>query len=174
MRSVRGYSLVELLISLGLIGIITAISVPVFMESNTRNEVWTNSEELGAAIRQARLRAISQNTTFRIVFACPAAGQIRYLIMTGDPEVDDDEGRCADTLEGDSGITELAEGVSLAAGGATGLQVTGRGVFTAIGGAIPLSIGVTNGTWGRTLTVSTTGQITFVDHLIEEEDGPDE
>ena len=44
MRSERGYTLIEVLITLGLIGIVTAISVPVFMESNARSKLWTGSE----------------------------------------------------------------------------------------------------------------------------------
>lgn len=163
MRSDRGYTLFEVLVVLGLIGIITGISVPVFMESNTRNRVWMGSEQLGASIRQARLRAISSNTTYRVVFDCPVEAQVRHLVMTGDPAVDDDAGRCNDTLEGDSGIIEMPSGVGFDAGDATSLQVTGRGVFTATGGAIPLTISVTDGSNARTLTVSSTGQITFTD-----------
>jgi prepilin-type N-terminal cleavage/methylation domain-containing protein len=164
MRSERGYTLVEVLITLGLIGVVTAISVPVFIESNARSKLWTGSEQIGAEIRQARLKAISSNTTYRVVFDCPAAGQLRSLVMTGDPAVDDDPGRCNDTLEGDSGTIQLPSGVGYDADDeATGLQVTGRGVFTAMGGAIPLMISVTYGPTLRTLTVSATGQITFSD-----------
>ena len=163
MRSDRGYTLFELLIVVGLIGIVTAISVPVFMQSNARTSVWVGSEQLGASIRQGRLRAISSNTTYRVVFDCPAEAQVRYLIMTGDPVVDDDPGRCGDTLDGESGIIELPGGVGFDSGAATALQVTGRGVFNAIGGAIPLTISVSDGPNTRTLAVSSTGQITFTD-----------
>ena len=160
-RSDRGYTLVEVLIVVGLIGIVTAISVPVFIESNARTGLWTGSEQIGATIRQARLRAISSNTTHRVVFACPAAGQLRSLVMTGDPAVDNAADRCGQTLDGDSGTTVMPAGVAFDPDGATSLEVTGRGVFTANGAAIPLTISVTQGTTARTLTVSATGQITF-------------
>lgn len=163
MRSDRGYSLIEVLITLGLIGIVTAISVPVFMESNARSSLWTGSEQIGAAIRQARFKAISQNTTYRVVFDCPGVGELRSLVMTGDPAVDDDAGRCGVTMDGDSGIIELPNGVGFDALDATALQVTGRGVLSALGDAIPLIITVTHGSTARTLTVSGTGQITFTD-----------
>lgn len=163
MRSDRGYSLIEVLITLGLIGIVTAISVPVFMESNARSSLWTGSEQIGAAIRQARFKAISQNTTYRVVFDCPGVGELRSLVMTGDPAVDDDAGRCGVTMDGDSGIIELPNGVGFDALDATALQVTGRGVLSALGDAIPLTITVTHGSTARTLTVSGTGQITFTD-----------
>ncbi len=163
MRSDRGYSLIEVLITLGLIGIVTAISVPVFMESNARSSLWTGSEQIGAAIRQTRFKAISQNTTYRVVFDCPGVGELRSLVMTGDPAVDDDAGRCGVTMDGDSGIIELPNGVGFDALDATALQVTGRGVLSALGDAIPLTITVTHGSTARTLTVSGTGQITFTD-----------
>jgi Tfp pilus assembly protein FimT len=155
--------MVELLITLGLIGVVSAISVPVFIESNARSSLWSGSEQLGASIRSARLKAISQNTAHRVTFNCPAANELRILIMTGDPAVDDDAGRCSQTVDGDSGIIQLPGGVAYDVDDATSLQVTGRGIFTANGGAIPLTITVTHGAATRTLTVSGTGQITFTD-----------
>ena len=50
-RSERGFTLVEMLIVVGMIGIVTAISVPVFIESNARSRLWTGSEQIGATIR---------------------------------------------------------------------------------------------------------------------------
>ena len=163
MRSERGYSMVELLITLGLIGVVSAISVPVFISSNARSSLWSGSEQIGASIRSARLKAISQNTAHRVTFNCPADNELRILVMTGDPAVDDDAGRCSQTVDGDSGIIQLPGGVAYDADDATSLQVTGRGIFTANGGAIPLTITVTHGAATRTLTVSGTGQITFTD-----------
>ena len=163
MRSERGYSLIEVLITLGLIGVVTAISVPVFIESNARSKLWTGSEQIGAAIRQARLKAISQNVTYRVVFDCPVNGQLRSLVMTGDADVDDDDNRCNQTLEGDSGASEMPTGVAFEQEDAEYLSVNGRGNFSVVGAAIPLTITVTYGSAIRTLSVSTTGQITFTD-----------
>jgi prepilin-type N-terminal cleavage/methylation domain-containing protein len=160
MRSQRGYTLIELMLVLALIGITAAISVPVFIESNARSALWTASEQIGAAIRQTRLKAVSQNTTFRVVFDCPNPGQVRGLAMTGDPAIDDAGDRCEQTLDGDSGTIDMPPSTTYDLVG-TGLTVTGRGVFSANGGAIPLVISVSYGDVTRTLTVSATGQITF-------------
>ena len=161
MRSERGYTLVEMLIVVGLIGIMTAIAVPVFMESNARSNLWTGSELIGATIRQARMKAISQNTSYRVVFNCPSANELRSLIVTGDPMVDDAVDRCDQTVDGDSGAIEMPTSITYTPGTATRLEINGRGNFTAVGDAIPLVINVNYGSTLRTLTVSATGQITF-------------
>src|SRR5436190_9073937 len=85
MRSDRGYTLFEVMITLGLIGVISAITIPVFLSSNMMNTLWTSSERVGALVRQTRLKAISQNTTYEVRFDCPNAGDVRGLVMSGDP-----------------------------------------------------------------------------------------
>lgn len=166
MRSESGYTLFEVLIVVGMIGIITAISVPVFIESNARNNLWTGAEQIGSTIRSARFRAISQNTNYRVVFNCPNANELRALILTGDAAVDDPDNidaRCNDDYEGDSGIIELPTGVAYDSDGADFLEVNGRGTFSSSGAAIPLTVTVTHGAATRLLTISLTGQITFTD-----------
>jgi prepilin-type N-terminal cleavage/methylation domain-containing protein len=161
MRSEHGYTLFEVLIVVGLIGVVSAISVPVFISSTAQNNLWTSSERVGALIRQTRLKAISQNRTYEVRFNCPGTGQMRGLIMTGVAGTDNAGNRCNTTTTGDSEIVQMQPGVAYSPALGTGLQVTGRGVFTTVGGAIPLIIGVTHGSSARYLTVSATGQITF-------------
>ena len=161
MRSERGYTLFEVLIVLAFIGVVSAIALPVFTSSNQMNTLWTNSERIGAVIRQTRLRAITQNTTYELRFNCPAAGQMRALVMTGDGAVDNAPGRCSDDAVGDGEIIDMPFGVAYDTGDATGVQVTGRGVFTAVGDAIPLTLSVTYGGNARYITLNLTGQLTF-------------
>jgi prepilin-type N-terminal cleavage/methylation domain-containing protein len=160
MRSVRGFTLIELLIVLAMIGIISAIAIPQLSTSTERNAVWTASEQLGAQLRQARLKAITRNTPFRIVFDCPVVSQYRVLIVDG---TIDDEDRCDQTIEHDSGVFTVPPNVSFG-DDVPALQVSGRGVYTLPGGVgvLPLTITVQYGdTHARQLTVSATGQITF-------------
>src|SRR5687767_15782672 len=83
MQSSRGFSLLELLIVVGLIGVLGAMALPVLFDSSNRNAVWTASEQVGSQVRQARLKAVTRNTPFRVVFNCPANRQYRVLIVDG-------------------------------------------------------------------------------------------
>jgi len=159
----RGYSLIELLIGVGIIGVVSAVSIPLVLESTRRSDLFAASERMGALIRQTRLKAISQNRNFRVRFDCPGANQARALVLTGNALVDDAANRCSITIAGDSEIVQLPTGVTVDAEDATELRVTPRGVFTAVGDAIPLIITVTYGSATRTVTVSATGQLTFSD-----------
>jgi len=175
MRSERGYSLVELVVVAGMAGIALAISVPLFIQSNALNELWTSSERVGALIRQTRLKAITRNAVFEVRFDCPSSGIARGLIMTGDDTIDNAPGRCSSTSDGDSEVVVMATGVSYDTGDATALRVTGRGNFSAEDedGApvsMPLTIAVGQGGSTRYLTVSITGQITFSDTIEEPEE----
>lgn len=152
----------ELMIALGIAGIMAAIAVPVFIESTARNAVWTGSELIGSQLRQARLKAISRNMRFRVRFDCPGTGHVRVLVVTGDPTIDDASGRCGtyQSVGGvmlDSGIIAMPQGTSF--GTVTTLEVNGRGIYSA--DTIPKTITVTNGTSSRDLTITATGQITF-------------
>ena len=165
MRSTRGFTLFELLIVMALISILSAIALPVMSESITRNNVWTASEGIGAQVRQARLKAISRNQSFRVRFDCPASGQMRVLVVTGDALIDDAADRCDDYQDSDSGILAMPTGVSysLEGGGAMPvLTVNSRGAYAASGGGMPVTINVGYGGYTfRSMTVSATGQISF-------------
>lgn len=161
MQSSRGFTLFELLLVVALITVISGMAIPVLSGSTARNSVWTASEQIGTQIRQARLKAISRNTRFRIRFDCPAAGQFRVLHVTGDPDIDTALDRCDDYQEWDSGVYTMPARVTYGVDPPL-LEVNGRGVFTSADG-IPANITVTHTGDGsaRTLTMSGTGQINF-------------
>ncbi len=142
----------------GLIGVLAAMAIPSLLESTRRNAIWTASEGIGTQIRQARLKAISRNRSFRIRFDCPVAGQFRVLEVTGDSTIDTATTRCSMYQTHDSGVFIMPENVTY--GSAPLLTVNSRGVFSS-SGSIPATITVTNGTSSRALSVSATGQINF-------------
>lgn len=160
MRSIRGFTLFELLIAMALIGIMSAIGIPTLMESTRRNAVWSASELIGSQIRQARLKAISRNLSFQVRFNCPATGQFRVLQVDGTINT---TGRCATQLTYDSGAMVMPSSVSFSSSPSMPeLTVNSRGVFTSTT-TIPATIAVTHASnsASRTLTVSATGQINF-------------
>lgn len=160
MRSTRGFTLFELLIVLALIAILSAVAIPTLMEGTARNSVWTASEQIGSQIRQARLKAISRNRTFRVRFDCPAVGQFRVLVVTGDNAIDTAADRCSNTVEFDSGVYAMPDRVAYTDPPPL-LEVNSRGVFTSTLG-IPTTITVTYaGASSRSLSMSATGQISF-------------
>jgi prepilin-type N-terminal cleavage/methylation domain-containing protein len=159
MQSSRGFSLLELLIVVALIGTLGAIALPVLFDSSNRNAVWTASEQIGSQIRQARLKAVTRNTPFRVVFNCPAANQYRVLIVDGNIN---DADRCTQYKTHDSGVYTMPPSMNY--GAPPNLEVNGRGQYSVVGaGVLPLTITVTHAGNGasRNFTVSITGQITF-------------
>jgi prepilin-type N-terminal cleavage/methylation domain-containing protein len=163
MRSTRGFTMFELLVVMALITVIAGISIPSVLESTRRNSVWTASELIGSQIRQARLKAISHNKSFRIQFDCPDPGQFRLLEVTGDPTIDNASDRCSTQQTHDSGVMVMPSNVSYGTGLPI-LTVSSRGIFSSTTG-IPATITVTYGGYtSRSFTVSATGQISFADY----------
>lgn len=163
MRSTRGFTMFELLVVMGLITVLAGMAIPTLMESTRRNSVWSSSELIGSQIRQARLKAISRNKSFRVRFDCPAAGQFRLLEVTGNSTIDDATNRCSTTQTYDSGVMAMPNGVSYGTGLPV-LTVNSRGIFSSTTG-IPATITVTYGGYSsRSFTVSATGQIVFASY----------
>ena len=152
----------ELLVVMGLIVVISAIAIPVMSSSTARNKVWTASEGIGSQIRQARLKAISRNMSFRVRFDCPAVGQYRVLQVTGVAATDNAVNRCSTNQLYDSGVYVMPAMVTYGSAPPV-LTVNSRGVYSSTIG-IPTDIVVTYqgpGSSSRTLRMSGTGQITF-------------
>ncbi len=159
MRSNRGFTMFELVVAMALIMILSAIGLPALNESIHRNAVWSSAELVGSQIRQARLKAISRNRSFRVRFNCPSTGQFRILEVTGDATIDNASNRCDLQQTYDSGVMAVGEGVSF--GTPPVFTVTSRGIFSTTSG-IPATVTVSYGSdSSRDLTVSATGQITF-------------
>jgi Tfp pilus assembly protein FimT len=152
----------ELLIVMALIAILSAVAIPTLSGSTARNSVWSASEAIGSQIRQARLKAISRNMSFRVRFNCPAVGQFRVLQVMNNALIDNAVNRCGMQQTYDSGVYAMPANVTYDATPPV-LTVNSRGVFASTTG-IPTTITVTYtgaSTTSRALTMSATGQISF-------------
>lgn len=80
-RGVQGYSAIELLATIGLLGIVTAMAIPHF--DSRRMQINSAQRLLIANLRLARSSAITKSVHFRVDF--PAASQVRIqrLIQVG-------------------------------------------------------------------------------------------
>lgn len=161
-----GFTYLELLFVVGLIGVAAAAAIPTMTNAVRRNRVFTTTELVAAQVRNARLAAITRNATFRVVFDC-ADGGIRYLAVTGVPAIDNSLDRCTTPQPNDGPPTYLPPGVtvggpevSFGGPGTPALEINGRGQISTVDGSpMPRSLSVTYGSHTRTLVVTATGRI---------------
>jgi prepilin-type N-terminal cleavage/methylation domain-containing protein len=158
MTSARGFTLVELLIAGGIIGLAAAAAIPAMNNAVQRNKVITSTELVAAQIREARLAAISRNKAFRVSFNCPAPGALRMLAVTGNAAVDNDVNRCRMNQPNDGPLLYMPQGLSFGNAQPV-LEVSARGQISAIAGTMPQTVSVTYGAYSRTLVVSATGRV---------------
>lgn len=62
----RGFTLVELMVIIAIIGIISTMATPLFMTFLRASETQGASQELAAMLQQARELAIARNTDYRV------------------------------------------------------------------------------------------------------------
>ena len=158
MGNQAGFTLMELVVVVGVAGLLTAVALPGMRIAMDRNKVITTSELVGATLREARLAAITRNSRFRVRFDCPAAGSIRMLAVTGNNAIDAAGNRCELNQANDGPAVYMPTGVSF--GLAPTVEVDGRGQVSLVGGGgLPTNIGVSYGSYTRNITITATGRV---------------
>ena len=135
----RGFSLIELLIVVGLVAVLGAMTAPVMAGAIKRYELITSSQQVVSTIRSARLQAVAKNMVLKVRFDFPEDGQ--YQVVDA-----------ADVAVGS--VLTLGEDITF--GGFTDVQFTTAGRIAA-----PVTITVTNGNVEQdgTINVSASGQV---------------
>lgn len=68
MRGTRGYSLLEVMIVIGLIGILAAVVIPNFMSWRSKQGLLKAADEVQTVIQLARMAAIRENSQVVVIF----------------------------------------------------------------------------------------------------------
>jgi prepilin-type N-terminal cleavage/methylation domain-containing protein len=170
-----GFTLVELMVVVGLVGVMAGIAIPEITAGMRRYAVTSASQQIASAIRTARFQAVSQNRTMRVRFNCPAAGQFRIVEVTGGA-ADTAANRCdtsayaypdtdASTRPNlDGPVQELPRGTQVTSASDLQIDTSGRivpltGCPSCAAGPAPSSVVVGSDYGSRTITVSGSGQI---------------
>ncbi|MGN2433495.1 GspH/FimT family pseudopilin [Pseudomonas syringae] len=146
----KGFSLIELLVTVSLVGILAAIAIPNFTSSIQSNKADTEVSDLQRALNYARLEAINRGVTVRIA---PTSG----TAWTGDLQVY----LASDTKTPPTALRTVA---AMSSGGAL---VTNPNVaafdFNNLGGLIAPASAVTmtytRGSTIKTMSICLTGRI---------------
>lgn len=144
-RQPDGFSLIELLIVVGLIAVLAGVSAPVISAGMRQYALISASQQVVSTIRSARAQAVGQNVTLRVRFNHPADGQ--YQVLDG-----------ADAAVGS--VQNLLDGTNF--GDVSGdLEFNTSGRVTPLAGATPVTIDVSYGIDEntRTITVSASGRV---------------
>ena len=146
LRREGGFSLIELLIVVGLVATLAGIAVPAIAASMTRYALISASQQVVSTIRSARVHALTRNQTMRVRFNHPVDGQYQVLdsadAEVGEPQLLPDGADFGD-VSGDIEFDSLGRASHV--GGATA----------------PVTIVVSNGDedQDRTITISASGRV---------------
>lgn len=79
----RGFTLIDMLAVIAVVGIVSAITVPMLTGSMDRMRLGQEAREVEREIQIAKSRAVSTGRPIRIRFNCPVAGQYRITEVIG-------------------------------------------------------------------------------------------
>ena len=70
-RSPAGFSIMELMVAVAIIGIVAAMVAPSLQSFGVRESARSNAQNIAAILSEARSRAIDQGTNYIVLFTTP-------------------------------------------------------------------------------------------------------
>ena len=95
---VRGFTLIELMLVLAVLGLISAMAIPAVLNTTRQIKLAANARAVERELQGARMKAVRSNRAIRVRFNCPSTGQYRMVELLGtkqSPATDDDDSRSA-------------------------------------------------------------------------------
>lgn len=145
MKSNRGFSLIEIMVVIGIIAILATIAVPNIIGWRTKQRFLAATSDVHEAIKMARSAAIKDNTTVVIQF------QLNRFTVFEDNDADGSQDPGERTIFSSGFLNDIDITTSFPG---HRLSFNGRGLTNAVGAGITLS----NAVYGtRVLQVTVTG-----------------
>lgn len=88
---VRGFTLVELMVTIAVAAILMAIAAPSFTSLINSNRLTSSANEMVATLQAARMEAVRLNTTVNVCTDCGGNSVVAFVDANGDGNVDADE-----------------------------------------------------------------------------------
>ena len=135
-----GFTLVELMLVVGLISVLAAATAPSIAGGMRRFTLTTASQQVASTVRTARYQAIGRNVTLRVRFDFPSAGQYQIL----------------DDMDAEVGPVRFLPNGAVFSAVSGDLEINAQGRVTALAGVLPATIAVA-GPDADTRTISVWG-----------------
>ena len=87
LRTTAGFTLVEIVVALGMLAALTAITVPLVQDIGNGIALGQAQRMVMSELQQARMKAVTSNRVIRVRFNCPVAKQFRMVELIGTPSV---------------------------------------------------------------------------------------
>jgi Tfp pilus assembly protein FimT len=100
LRSSIGFTVIDMVVVITLIGIISAMSVPIIKDFGDAVALGQAQRLVQAEFQQARMKAVTTNRIMRVRFNCPAAKQFRMVELIGTPSAPANQDTAANRCSG--------------------------------------------------------------------------